>query len=149
MPLILVSCFAKLQKFRPNFDFVFREISRNSRKISQNTKIKISQNYENEHFRSHPNPNPISYIAPLVLHTPGKQTNFYEKLNRQNRKKNIEKELIHLQRAGRLGTCVFFPLHNFKNILLNLKLYIIQINMQSAILFHKGIISFLLHDDLT
>ena len=32
---------AKLWKFRPNFDFVFCEISRNSRKISQNTKLNI------------------------------------------------------------------------------------------------------------
>ena len=42
---ILISCFAKLRKFRPNFDFVFCEISRNSRKISQNTKLKISRKF--------------------------------------------------------------------------------------------------------
>ena len=38
---ILISCFAKLRNFRPNFDFVFREISRNSREISRNTKLKF------------------------------------------------------------------------------------------------------------
>ena len=38
--------FAKLRNFCPNFDFVFREFSRNSRKSSRN--------YENKHFRSHP-----------------------------------------------------------------------------------------------
>ena len=35
-----ISCFAKLQKFYPNFDFIFRENSRNSKKISRNTKLK-------------------------------------------------------------------------------------------------------------
>ena len=43
VPLILVSCFAKLWKFRPNFYFVFREISRNLRKILQNMKLKIRE----------------------------------------------------------------------------------------------------------
>ena len=42
---ILISCFAELRKFRPNFDFVFREISRNSGKISQNTKLKFSRKF--------------------------------------------------------------------------------------------------------
>ena len=46
--------FWKMAKCCPNFDFVFREISRNSKEISRNTKLKISRNYENETFRSHP-----------------------------------------------------------------------------------------------
>ena len=37
-----------------NFDFVFRDISRNSRKFSRNTKAKFLGNYENKNFRSHP-----------------------------------------------------------------------------------------------
>ena len=52
--------FAKLRKFRPNFDLVFREISRNSRVISRNTKLKISRNYENENFRRQPTWDAIS-----------------------------------------------------------------------------------------
>ena len=43
---IFISCFAKLRKSRLNFGFVFREISRISRKMSRN--------YDNENFRSHP-----------------------------------------------------------------------------------------------
>ena len=41
---ILISCFVKLQNFCPNFDFVYREISRNSSKISRNTKLNILRN---------------------------------------------------------------------------------------------------------
>ena len=52
---ILVSCFSKLRNFRPSFDFVFREISRNSRKMFAKHEIenfeKISRNYWNS--RSH------------------------------------------------------------------------------------------------
>ena len=39
--------FWKMAKCCPNLDFVFREISRNSKEISRNTKLKISRNYEN------------------------------------------------------------------------------------------------------
>ena len=42
---ILNSCFAKLQKFRQHFDFMFSEILRNSRKISQNTILKMLQKF--------------------------------------------------------------------------------------------------------
>ena len=42
--------FWKMAKCCPNFDFVFREISRNSKEISRNSKLKISRNYENENF---------------------------------------------------------------------------------------------------
>ena len=60
MFLKLCFSFAKLRKFRPNFDLVFREISRNSRVISRNTKLKISRNYENENFRRQPTWDAIS-----------------------------------------------------------------------------------------
>ena len=46
--------FREVAKISPKFWFQVREISRNSRKISQNTELKISRNYENENFRSHP-----------------------------------------------------------------------------------------------
>ena len=49
-----ISYFAKPRKFRQNFNFVFREISRNSRKVSRNTKLNMSRNYENKIFCSHP-----------------------------------------------------------------------------------------------
>ena len=52
----LISCFAKLRKFRPNFDFVFCEII-GKHEIKNFATFKISRNYENENFRSHPKPN--------------------------------------------------------------------------------------------
>ena len=42
--------FAKSRKFRPNFDFVFRE---NFAKLEENF-AKFSRNYEKENFRDHP-----------------------------------------------------------------------------------------------
>ena len=45
---MLISCFAKMQKFRPNFDFVFLLIFYNSSKISRNKKLKISRNFPDQ-----------------------------------------------------------------------------------------------------